>query len=281
MKNKIALVTGASSGIGYATVETLLNAGCTVYAAARRMDRLAPLAARGARICLLDVTDDASLRDAVAAIIQEAGRIDFLINNAGYGSFGALEDVPMAEVRRQVEVNLFGLARLTQLVLPHMRRQRSGRIVNISSVGGKIYEPFGAWYHATKFAVEGLSDSLRLELKPFGIDVVLIEPGGIATEWSTIAVENLLKTSGNTAYAEGAHAMARVVSVGHNSRFTSPPEVVARGIIRALEARRPKARYPVGKGAWLMVSLRKFLSDSLMDKFLLLTFKTVSRPAKA
>jgi NAD(P)-dependent dehydrogenase (short-subunit alcohol dehydrogenase family) len=239
------------------------------------------LAAKGARIRSLDVTDDASLRDAVTAIIQEAGRIDFLINNAGYGSFGALEDVPMAEVRRQVEVNLFGLARLTQLVLPHMRRQRSGRIVNISSIGGKIYEPFGAWYHATKFAVEGLSDSLRLELKPFGIDVVLIEPGGITTEWSTIAAENLLKTSGNSAYAEGAHAMARALSVGQNPRYTSPPEVVARGIIRALAARRPKARYPVGKGACLMVSLRKFLSDSLMDKFLMLTFKTLARPAKA
>ena len=156
MKDKIALVTGASSGIGRATVEALLGEGCTVFATARRMDRLALLASRGARILALDVTDDASMRTAVNTIIAEAGRIDILINNAGYGCYGALEDVPMEQARRQFEVNLFGLARLIQLVIPHMRRQHSGRIINVASIGAKIYEPLGSWYHASKYGVEGL-----------------------------------------------------------------------------------------------------------------------------
>jgi NAD(P)-dependent dehydrogenase (short-subunit alcohol dehydrogenase family) len=148
----------------------------------------------------LDVTDDTSMTTAVKAVLQEAGRIDVLINNAGYGSYGALEDVPLDEGRRQFDVNIFGLARLIQLVLPTMRAQRSGRIVNVSSIGGEFGEPFGSWYHATKFAVEGLSDSLRMELHPFGIDVVAIQPGAILTEWNRIARDGLMKYSGNGAY---------------------------------------------------------------------------------
>jgi NAD(P)-dependent dehydrogenase (short-subunit alcohol dehydrogenase family) len=179
---QVALVTGGSSGIGECTVLELLDAGYVVYTAARRVERMQPLADAGAHVFAMDVTDDASMVAGIERIIDEQGRIDVLVNNAGYGSYGAVEDVPIEEARRQFEVNVFGLARLIQLATPHMRAQRSGRIINISSIGGKFYEPFGGWYHATKFAVEGLSDSLRLELKPFGVDVVIIEPGPIITE---------------------------------------------------------------------------------------------------
>ena len=157
---KIVLITGASSGIGEETVKCLMTAGYKVYAGARRLDRMKSLADAGARLLALDVTDDGSMTAAVKTVMQETGRIDVLINNAGYGSYGALEDVPPEEARRQFDVNIFGLARITQLVLPAMRAQGFGRIINISSIGGKFGEPFGGWYHATKFAVEGLSDSL-------------------------------------------------------------------------------------------------------------------------
>src|SRR5215207_11623280 len=179
----VALITGASSGIGEATAVELLRRGFTVYGAARRVDRMAALADRGVHVIEMDVTDDASMTSGVERVIREQGRIDVLVNNAGYGSYGALEDVPLDEARRQFEVNVFGLARLTQLVLPHMRAQRDGYIVNISSMGGKIWEPLGSWYHASKFAVEGLSDSLRVEVAEFGIKVVIIEPGTIRSEW--------------------------------------------------------------------------------------------------
>src|ERR1700722_12749504 len=175
--NTVAFVTGASAGIGEATARALLAAGYTVFAGARRLDRRAGLAALGATLLKLDLTDDASIVAAVEAIKSGAGRLDVLINNAGYGSYGALEDVPMDEARRQMEVNVFGLARLSQLVIPGMREAGNGYIINISSIGGKLGEPFGAWYHATKYAVEGLSDSLALELAPFGIKVVTVEPG--------------------------------------------------------------------------------------------------------
>ena len=160
---KTVLITGASSGIGEETVKALLAVGHTVYAGARRVERMKGLAEAGAHLLSLDVTDDTSMTAAVQTVLREAGRIDVLINNAGYGSYGALEDVPPEEARRQFDVNLFGLARLTQLVLPAMRAQHSGRIVNVSSIAGKFGEAFGGWYHATKFAVEGLSDSLRME----------------------------------------------------------------------------------------------------------------------
>jgi short-subunit dehydrogenase len=263
--NKVALVTGASSGIGKATAKQLLMDGYAVYATARRIDRLKELEAKGASILGVDVTSDDSMQVAVNHVIAEAGKIDVLINNAGYGSYGALEDVPMAEAKRQFEVNVFGLARLTQLVLPYMRRQKSGKIVNISSIGGKIYEPLGAWYHATKFAVEGLSDSLRLELKPFGIDVIIVEPGPIKTEWGTIATDTLLQTSGHTAYAKAARERASVLAFANEDGVASPPEVVAKVVSKALKARRPKTRYPVGTGARALVTLRKIASDKVMD----------------
>src|SRR6478735_12707611 len=184
---RVALVTGASSGIGEETARLLQEAGFTTYAVARRVDRMAALADAGVHTFAMDVTDDASMVAGINRIVVDQGRIDVLVNNAGYGSYGAVEDVPLDEARRQFEVNLFGLARLVQLVTPHMRAQGSGRIINVSSMGGRFAAPFGGWYHATKFAVEGFSDALRQELAPFGVQVVVIEPGGIRTEWGGIA----------------------------------------------------------------------------------------------
>jgi NAD(P)-dependent dehydrogenase (short-subunit alcohol dehydrogenase family) len=263
---KVALVTGGSSGIGECTVRELLDAGFVVYTAARRVERMQGLADQGAHVFAMDVTDDASMVSGVDRIIAEQGRIDVLVNNAGYGSYGAVEDVPIDEARRQFEVNVFGLARLTQLVTPRMREQGSGRIINISSIGGKFYEPFGAWYHATKFAVEGFSDSLRLELKPFGIDVVLIEPGPILTEWNEIARDSLLERSGDTAYGRYARRAHKVLTEFDRPGRASKPEAVARKIRKAATTRHPAARYPVGRGARMITGSRDHLPDRLFDQ---------------
>ncbi len=262
---KIVLITGASSGIGEETVKRLMTAGYTVYAGARRLDRMKSLADAGARLLALDVTDDGSMTAAVKTVVQEAGRIDVLINNAGYGSYGALEDVPPEEARRQFDVNIFGLARLTQLVLPAMRAQRSGRIVNISSIGGKFGEAFGCWYHATKFAVEGLSDSLRMELYPFGIDVVVIQPGATHSEWSQIAHDSLIRYSGEGPYREAASAHAKMMEAGHKGSIPAPPSVVARTIVQAVQSRNPKTRYTTGGLAKTMLFIRRILSDRAFD----------------
>ncbi len=263
--NKVALVTGASSGIGEATARKLLAEGYRVYAGARRVERMQGLKQAGAVPLALDVTDDASMTAAIETIRGQAGRLDALVNNAGYGSYGALEDVPMEEARRQFEVNVFGLARLTQLALPMMRAQQSGTIVNITSVGGKMHEPLGSWYHATKFAVEGLSDCLRMELEPFGIHVVVVEPGAIKTEWGGIAREGMLQYSGGTAYAAQAQAHARMFEGADKSSMASPPEVVADTIAAALRARRPRTRYATGGGAKMILALRRFSSDRGFD----------------
>jgi NAD(P)-dependent dehydrogenase (short-subunit alcohol dehydrogenase family) len=266
--SKTALVTGASSGIGEATVRALLADGCKVFAAARRLDKMAPLGAAGATLLSLDLTDDASIVAAVEAIKATTGRLDVLVNNAGYGSYGALEDVPLAEARRQCEVNLFGLARLCQLALPMMRAQKSGRIVNVTSIGGQFGEPFGAWYHATKFAVEGLSDCLRMETAPFGIDVIVIEPGAIRTEWSGIASDGLTRRSGATAYAPYARRHAKLIDSAYASRLPSGPEVVARTIAKAVRAARPRTRYATGGGARIVLFLRRVLSDRTFDRIM-------------
>ena len=266
--DKTAFVTGASAGIGEATARALLAAGYRVFAGARRLDRMAGLAAAGATLLKLDLTNDASIVAAVNTIKNEAGRIDVLVNNAGYGSYGALEDVPLDEGRRQFEVNVFGLARLCQLVLPMMRPQKSGKIVNVTSIGGKIWEPLGAWYHATKFAVEGLSDCLRVEAAPFGVDVIVIEPGAIRTEWAGIARDGLLQMSGGSAYAELAKRHARMLATADTSSLASPPEVVARTIVRAVTVRRPKTRYATGGGARTILFLRKILPDRMFDRLI-------------
>jgi NAD(P)-dependent dehydrogenase (short-subunit alcohol dehydrogenase family) len=278
MSDRVAIVTGASSGIGEATARRLQAMGYTVYAAARRVDWMAPLAEVGIRPVAVDVTDDASLVGLVEQVVAESGRVDVLVNNAGYGSYGAVEDVPLDEARRQFEVNVFGLARLTQLVLPHMRRQRSGRVINVSSIGGKIYEPLGGWYHATKFAVEGLSDSMRMELAPLGIHVIVIEPGAIATEWSSIAGQHLLATSGQGPYAAQAARMAAFFTADSDG-LASPPTVIADAVAAAVSARRPRTRYAVGRGAKPILAARRILPDRAFDRLMTTTLQTLARIA--
>jgi NAD(P)-dependent dehydrogenase (short-subunit alcohol dehydrogenase family) len=266
MTTRVALVTGASSGIGERTALRLREAGFAVYAVARRVERMARLEQQGVSVFAMDVTDDASMVAGVQRVVDEHGRIDVLVNNAGYGSYGAVEDVPIEEARRQFEVNVFGLARLTQLVLPHMRARGAGRIINISSIGGKFYEPLGAWYHATKFAVEGFSDSLRLEVAPYGIDVVIIEPGPIRTEWNEISRDSLTTASAGGAYEAQAAKVRRVMERADTSRLlSSGPDPVARKIVKAALANTPRARYPVGRGAGTIVRARRLLPDAAFD----------------
>jgi NAD(P)-dependent dehydrogenase (short-subunit alcohol dehydrogenase family) len=268
MSNKVALVTGGSSGIGEATALKLQELGYTTYAAARRVERMEHLTTTGIRPLAMDVTDDESMQSGVEQIVAEEGRIDVLVNAAGYGSYGALEDVPLSEARNQFEVNLFGAARLTQLVLPRMREQHSGTVVNITSMCGKIYTPLGAWYHATKHALEALSDCLRMELKPFGIDVVVIEPGGIRTEWPGIAAQKVRAVSGTGPYAPQGIAVADSLASESTQRRSSPPELIANTIGNAVTARRPKTRYAVGYGAKPMIFLHDVLPDRAFDAFI-------------
>ena len=269
MKTKtanVALVTGASSGIGARIAERLLGAGYTVYAAARRGARLVGLVEAGAKPLVFDVTDDAAMTAAVETIVKNGGRLDVLVNNAGYGALGALEDVPPGQARRQFDVNLFAPARLIQLVLPLMRAQRAGKIVNISSIGGKIGEPFGAWYHASKYALEGLSDCLRQELHPFGIDVILIEPGLIDTEWPKIAADGLTAAAIGGAYENAALATANYLRSDQGfAAMASKPDVIARTVMKAVAAKCPKARYAAGGGAGPILALNWLLPDGAKD----------------
>jgi NAD(P)-dependent dehydrogenase (short-subunit alcohol dehydrogenase family) len=274
---KTALITGASSGIGKAAAVQLAELGYTVYAGARRVERMSDMADRGIRTRALDVTDDATMVALVEAIIAETGRIDVLVNNAGYGLYGALEDVPIEEARRQFEVNLFGLARLTQLVLPQMRAQRDGYVINISSMGGKIWEPLGSWYHASKFAVEGLSDSLRVEVAEFGIKVVIIQPGSIRSEWSGIAADQLEATSANTAYARQAKIIGAALRAVDRMPLASGPEVVAEAIAKAVQSPKPHTRYVVGGGARGILLAERILPDRGFDKFIQLGYRFAAR----
>ncbi len=269
--NKVALVTGASSGIGKETAKLLLQKGYIVYGAARRMEKMQDLKEAGVKLLAMDVTNDAEMVRGIQEILTQEKRIDVLVNNAGYGSYGALEDVPICEARYQFEVNIFGMARLIQLVLPQMRQQRSGKIINISSVGGKFGEPHGTWYHATKYAVEGLSDSLRMELKQFGIDVVIIEPGAILTEWNGIARDNMMKVSGNTAYSDLVNKHVKMFETA--DKHGSLPLVVAQTIVKAAEASRPRIRYATGGGARPLLFIKRLLPDRIFDSLMLRLMK--------
>ena len=263
--SRTALVTGGSSGIGEATAKLLAANGFTVYAAARRIDRMRHLEQSGVIPLSLDVTDDESTQRAVQTIIDAEGSIDVLVNNAGYGSYGAIEDVSMDEARRQFEVNMFGLARITQLVLPVMRARGAGRIINISSMGGKIYTPFGGWYHATKHALEGWSDCLRLEVEPLGIAVSIVEPGGIKTEWGSIAADNLELVSANGSYANAALDAAESMRNLYRGNRLSSPDVVAKAVLAAATSKRPRTRYAVGYMAKPSILMRRLLSDRAFD----------------
>ena len=262
---KVALVTGASSGIGRMVAQELKSAGFKVYAAARRVDRMADLEKDGITPVALDLTKDESIVECVNAVLSKEKSIDVLVNNAGYGSYGAIEDVPLEEGRRQFDVNLFGMARLIQLVTPAMRKNHYGKIVNISSMGGKIWTKFGGWYHATKYAVEGLSDCLRMELKPFGIDVIVVEPGGIKTDWGIIAAENLKKTSANGAYAGMANKAADGMIKNYSGNMLSKPELIAKTVRKAVTKRHPRTRYLIGFGAKPMAWTHKIFGDRVFD----------------
>lgn len=266
---KVALVTGASSGIGKATAKQLLSDGLIVYVAARRIEKMKDLEALGAIAVKMDVTEESEMVNCVKMIQDQHGGVDILVNNAGYAIYGAMEDTSMEDARRQFEVNIFGLARMTQLVLPYMREKGSGTIINISSMGGKIYTPLGSWYHATKHALEGWSDCLRLELAPFGIDVVIIEPGAIKTEFGEVMIQPMLDRSGEGPYSALAHKMAKATQGTYEKGGASSPEVIAGVISKAVKANKPKTRYVAGKMAKPVMFLRKYLSDRMFDRMIM------------
>jgi len=265
---KVILLTGASSGIGYQTAESLAKEGHIVYGAARRIEKMEDLKQFGVKSIYLDITDENSIKNVVDTIIGNEGRIDVLINNAGYGSFGAVEDVEINEARRQFEVNLFGLARLVQLVLPHMRKQKEGRIINVSSMGGRLTTYFGAWYHATKYALEAFSDALRMEVSDFGIDVSLIEPGGIKTDWGIIASDKLEKSAKGGAYEKEAMKTAKGMKKQYSGNLLSNPIVITKAISKAVNSNRPKARYLIGFMAKPLVFLHTILPAKVFDKIM-------------
>lgn len=266
----IVLITGASSGIGLSAAKKLASQGHKVYGAARRVELMEGI--EGLVPLRMDVTDEESMKAGVQRILEAEGRIDALVNNAGYGSFGPLETVSMEEARRQVEVNVFGLATLIKLVLPVMRVQGFGRIVNVSSIAGLLTMPMGGWYHVSKYSVEALSDTLRMDVRQFGIRVSLIEPGGIKTPWGDIAATHLEDSVRGTAYEKAGLAEARVMRKGYSLNILSGPDVVARAISRAVNSRHPRARYRIGTGSHIAVFFHRLLPtrwwDSLMRSFM-------------
>jgi len=265
---KVILLIGASSGIGYQTAENLAKEGHIVYGAARRTEKMETLKQFGVKPIYLDVTDEESIKSAIDTIIGNEGRIDVLINNAGYGSYGAIEDVEISEAKMQFEVNLFGLARLVQLVLPHMRKQKSGRIINVSSMGGRMTSYFGGWYHATKYALEAFSDALRMEVADFGIDVSLIEPGGIKTDWGIIAADKLANSAKGGSYEKEASKTAEGMKKQYSGNMLSNPIVITKAISKAVNSNRPKAKYLIGFMAKPLVFLHTILPARVFDKIM-------------
>lgn len=267
---EVVLVTGASGGIGLETSLRLLSEGFIVYGAARNSEKMKPIVDNGGRTLYLDLTDKDSPARCVEEILKKEGRIDILVNNAGYGLGGSLEDVPIGEAKREFDVNVFSLVRLCQLVLPVMRKNGGGKIVNVSSMAGRFSSPFTGWYHASKYSVEALSDSLRLEAKPFNIKVVLVEPGMIRTDWGKIHAQNIRKFScaPSSSYAKYADAAARFYERSYSGgRGCSSPGVVSETIVKAVFKKNPRPRYAVGKHSRLFVFIKKLLPDSIFDFF--------------
>ena len=281
----IALVTDASGGIGRATALALVNRGWIVYAGARRPESLASVASDELRPVALDVTDDASMRAAVECVLAESGRVDLLVNNAGYGLYGPLEELDLGDLRQQLETNIVGVIRMIQLVLPAMRRQGRGRIVNIGSMGGVITTPMGGAYHATKFALEAISDVLRVEVEPFGVDVVLVQPGSVRTSFNERILDSMPMTGPGSPYAAQKAGFA-----GAMARLERGPGLlvaadVARVIVQAGIARRPRTRYKVGAGAHVLMAARRMLPgrawDTLMRRGLAIGGDDVERATPA
>jgi NADP-dependent 3-hydroxy acid dehydrogenase YdfG len=273
MRKKVIIVTGASSGIGKATALRFLTKDNIVIAAARRTHMMEDLKSVGADIKFLDLTDEKSISELVSQVFSKYGRIDVLVNNAGYGLYDAVGDVSIEMAKKQFDVNLFSLAKITQLVLPVMQRQHGGTIINLSSIGGKVCTPLGAWYHATKHAIEGFSNCLRIETQQFGIKVVIIEPGLIQAEWSSIAGNNMMEISGNGDYRQLANDFNRQLNLLYKKNKASHPDVIAKVIMKAVESNNPKTRYAAGKMAKLILMLRKILSDKYFDYMLYLQMK--------
>ncbi|EPG74943.1 PF08643 family protein [Leptospira fainei serovar Hurstbridge str. BUT 6] len=270
--NKVVLITGASSGIGKATAEILARNGFIVYGAARRLSEMDELKKLGGHPIQLDVTDAKTIERVIDQIIESEGKIDVLINNAGFGLYGSIEDTSIEDAKYQFEVNIFGLAKLIQSVIPHMRKQGSGKIINISSVSGKTYAPLSGWYHASKHAVEGLSDCLRLELKPFGIDVVIIEPGLIDSNFNDY-IDPLLKRSSGGAYDAMANKIANISRGYVEKGRKSSPKVIATAILDAINSSKPKRRYAVGRLAKPILFIRRWLGDGVFDKLVMRQYK--------
>jgi len=262
--SKVILITGASSGMGKETAKQLIKEGHKVYTAARRIDDMDDLKGSGGFPIQMDITDESDIQKVVDTIIQKEGKIDVLCNNAGYGLYGAVEDVSIKDAKNQFEVNLFGLASLTQKVIPFMRKAKSGTIINTSSMGGKMYSPLGAWYHATKHALEGWSDCLRLELHGFNIKVVILEPGIIQSGFADVTMGQMVKNSGKGAYAK----MVAAITKAGNIKM-SPPSVIAKTISKIINTENPKTRYRVGQLAKPLVWMRVYLGDWAFDKIML------------
>jgi NADP-dependent 3-hydroxy acid dehydrogenase YdfG len=275
--SKAVLITGCSSGIGHATAARLVEHGWNVYATARRPETLTELAHKGCRTLALDVRDEASMQAAVSQISDAEGAVGVLINNAGYSQSGAVETVPIEQAREQFETNVFGLLRLTQLVLPGMRSQRWGKVVNISSMGGRLTFPGGGLYHATKYSVEALSDALRFELQGFGVDVIVIEPGLIITNFGEVASSSVKDSDDGGAYGDFNRKVAELTEgayKGPMARLGAGPEAVAKTIERAITSAHPRTRYRVTASAKLMIGQRRLMSDRMWDRVMRTQFPT-------
>lgn len=263
--SKVILITGASSGIGLVTAVYLANKNYKVYGTARRLNEMTPIINAGGNAFKLDVTKEEDIINGVNYVIEKEGRIDVLWNNAGFGLWGAVEDISIERAKNQFDVNLFGLARITQEVLPFMRERKEGVIINTSSVGGRIYTPLGAWYHSTKHALEGLSDCLAYELKKFGINVCLLQPGMIVTEFNDVMLENLQKNSKNSPYSKLNKAMINGIKKNIKNPIGSHPIVVAKCVEKIIVSKRPKKRYLVGYGARSMLFIRNWFGDRFFE----------------
>jgi NAD(P)-dependent dehydrogenase (short-subunit alcohol dehydrogenase family) len=272
--SKAVLITGCSSGIGRATAERLAADGWKVYATARKPEAIADLKDSGCETLALDVTDEDSMGAAVAAVTEAEGAVGVLVNNAGYSQSGAVESIPLDQIRRQFETNVFGLIRMCQLVLPGMREQRWGKIVNIGSMGGRLTFPGGGAYHATKYSVEALSDALRFEVRGFGVDVILVEPGLIVTSFGETASATV---EGGGPYERFNRHVAKATEEAYRGplvKLGGGPETVAGTIAKALAAARPKARYAVTPSAHLMINQRRLTPDRLWDLMMRSQFPT-------
>jgi len=262
---RIILITGANTGIGLATTKQLLKEGYIVYAGVQSDTSLDEIRQLGGIPLKIELEDESTLVATVYKVIEEQGRIDILFNHAGWGHYGPIEEVPIEVGRKNMEINLFGLARLTQLVIPHMRKAGGGTIINTSSIGGKMYFPFGAWYHASKHALEGWSDCLRFEMAPFNIKVVIVEPGIIDTGFNERMIGRMANLQSTGAYDEMKHAFLEANKTGAGG---SKPEVIAGVVSRALKAKRPKTRYHAGQMATLVLFIRQYFPDRFYDWFL-------------